>query len=768
MLRRVIRTGALPLPKHGNAMVEGSRELCRDLALRGAGLLSALLLSAILAVSALALSGKATLEAAPLPQAEGDLTSMASAWVRNDHAAVRLIAAEDRLDPEGRARLGLEFRLAPGWKTYWRSPGDAGLPPEIDWTGSENLTHTAFRWPLPERHVLFGLTTFVYGDTVILPIEAKAGDPSRPLDLRGRLTYLVCETVCIPYEADLALVLPASDRGQPGLTPHAAALAAFEARVPRVIDAESGLPPSSAGLSVGSARLVTGEGGHSLELAIASEFPLSAPDALVEGPPGLIFERPELVAGVDPGTGILRFPVTGTGVRSSLPPALALTVTLHDGDVATEQTVVAPVVGGGGSGLGLVWILALAVLGGLILNLMPCVLPVLSIKLVALVGHGGGDHGAIRFSFLMTAAGILFSFMVLAFGVMAVKAAGMAVGWGLQFQEPLFLAFMAAIITLFAANMFGWLSIPLPGFARGLGAGGDGGSSPAGSFATGAFATLLATPCSAPFLGTAVGFALTRGAGEIAAVFAALGLGLALPYLLVAAWPGLASHLPRPGRWMLWLRRVLGLALLVTAAWLLSILLVLIGPVGAGIVASLLVAGFLVLGLGSLRAEGGWLSRAGLVAVLLAMAIPASPWPIFSDSLAARGASGEAAVAWERFDRVALFNHLAEGRVVLVDVTADWCLTCQVNKAMVLERGAVARVLSEEGVVPMQADWTRPDPAIGRYLSGFGRFGIPFNVVYGPGAPSGIPLPELLSERTVLEALERAAGTRLAGAEYPH
>src|SRR5690606_10328334 len=262
--------------------------------------------------------------------------------------------------------------------------------------------------------------------------------------------------------------------------------------------------------------------------------------------------------------------------------------------VDAASPVAAPVeAAGAGDFAGLLPILALALLGGLILNLMPCVLPVLSIKLLAAVGHGGRESGAVRLSFLASAAGILTSFLLLAGAAIAVKSAGLTVGWGIQFQQPLFLAAMALLVTLFALNLFGLFEITLPGWlgaaAQGPGSG-PAGHSVAGHFLTGAFATLLATPCSAPFLGTAVGFALSRGAVEILAVFAALGLGLAAPYLLVAAAPALATRLPRPGPWMITLRRLLGIALAATAIWLLSVLAAQLGWASAAIALLLLLA----------------------------------------------------------------------------------------------------------------------------------------------------------------------------------
>jgi suppressor for copper-sensitivity B len=275
-------------------------------------------------------------------------------------------------------------------------------------------------------------------------------------------------------------------------------------------------------------------------------------------------------------------------------------------------------------------------------------------------------------------------------------------------------------------------------------------------------ATLLATPCSAPFVGTAIGFALARGPGEILAVFGAMGLGLALPYLAVAAAPGLARAIPRPGAWMLWVKRVLALALGLTALWLVSVIAAQAGMVVAGSVAAALAVLLLVLTLG-LRLLGrpvtlGTAALAVVAAVMIA-------------GFADRIGSGETATAdgstsgvpWVAFDRAALPGLVADGQVVLVDVTADWCITCKVNKRLVLDAEPVAGLLSRSGVLPVRADWTNPDPVISDYLASFGRYGIPFNVVYGPGAPDGVPLPELLTQQAVLDAIDRARGEAKPG-----
>jgi suppressor for copper-sensitivity B len=329
------------------------------------------------------------------------------------------------------------------------------------------------------------------------------------------------------------------------------------------------------------------------------------------------------------------------------------------------------------------------------------------------------------------------------------------VGWGIQFQQPLFLLGMVALLTLFAANLWGLFEIPLPGALSNLGGRGAGGSL-AGSFLTGAFATLLATPCSAPFLGTAVGFALAGRATDTLAIFLSLGLGMALPYLAVAAWPRVATRLPRPGAWMVVLRRVMGLALAGTALWLLTVL-----AAQRGLETAALVGGAMVLVVGLLAVARVIAGTGKAVAGIVALMVIGSGVLVAQPDAAISGKATTEA-HWRPWSTEETAKLVAEGKTVLVDVTADWCVTCLVNKAAVLDRGAVAELLGGGDVVALRADWTRPDPAIAAYLASFGRYGIPFNAVYGPKAPQGIALPELLTEGAVLNAVAAAGDTALA------
>ena len=717
--------------------------------------------AALLALAAFVLLSAPAASQSTAGMAAEQLVTAASDWQAGPKAKVRLVAATRAVGTLGTLPLGLEVELEPGWKTYWRSPGDAGIPPGVDWRGSGNIGAATFHWPAPARFDYFGIETFGYHDRVVFPIDVAVAEPGQPVTLRARADLLVCDDICIPHSMNLSLDLDAGP-ALPSL--EANLLARFRSLVP----GDGG----RAGLSFDSVAAGPAAPAALLTVAARSVVPFERPDLIVEGPENLLFAAPA----VEPAAGgtQARLTVAVRDAYDATKPvdltAQPLILTLVDGNRSMEARATpaggGPAAAAAAPGPSLLLIVGLALLGGLILNLMPCVLPVLAIKLLAVVGHGGGEKAAVRRGFLASTAGIVAAFALLAALAVGLKQAGLAVGWGIQFQQPLFVVAMVVILVLFACNMMGWFEIRLPGrvadaAARAGGSGPAHETSLAGNFLQGAFATLLATPCSAPFLGTAVGFALSRGALEIFVIFIALGVGMALPFLAVAAFPALATRLPRPGAWMNWLKRILALALLATALWLLSVLARQQSlPVAIAVAALLLVVGLLL----AMRRRLPATMAGGvpvLVVIVSALALAA---PLTLPALGIDGRRGVAPAAadsdWQVFDRAAVPRLVAAGHTVFVDVTADWCITCKVNKQRVIEAGTVAAALDGERVVRMRADWTSPDPAIADFLAAYGRYGIPFNIVYGPSAPSGIVLPELLTDASVLDALAEADRSR--------
>ncbi|TCS62656.1 protein-disulfide reductase DsbD family protein [Varunaivibrio sulfuroxidans] len=679
--------------------------------------------------------------------------SLASPWSSEQYATVRLESERIATGDKSAITLGLHFKLKEGWKIYWRAPGDAGYPPRIDWSGSQNLDGAHFIWPHPKRFSVLGFETMGYKNEVVLPIRARITDPTKPLVLHAKVDYLACAELCVPYTANITLNVP-SGPGAPSAEAHL--IQQYVSQVP--------LTGAAAPIAVKSAIFRPDPNDPDkgiLRITATARTPFVSPDVFIEGASELVFSAPKTTLnGVD---AILDVPVEGVKYLSAPFTGRKITLTVVDPPLSAQSDATvkagAPLATGPAhtGGVSLLAILGLALLGGLILNLMPCVLPVLSIKLLGVVRHGGGDVRDVRLSFIATSAGIVASFLVLAGALAGLKAAGTVIGWGIQFQQPWFLIAMTVIITLFAGNLWGFFEFRLPYAFSAIGTGGRDHQGLAGHFFSGAFATLLATPCSAPFLGTAVGFALARGTTEIFAIFAVLGIGLALPYLLVAAFPRLATRLPKPGRWMEVLRRILGFVLAATAIWLLSVLKAQVGDTAAILIGALMATSIGVLWLHKRLPErfapAGWAALLSLFIVAflvptMAFLRPATPQSQSTPALNA---------LWKPFDEAAISRLVAQGKTVFVDVTADWCITCQANKALVLSKDDIMKRLEAADVIAMEADWTQPNDAIARFLSRYDRYGIPFNIVYGPGAPKGVVLPELLTTDAVLNALNAAA-----------
>lgn len=708
--------------------------------------------AAILGLGAISTAGTASADSA------------ASAWAKTDHTQVRLVSASATTGDGPALRLGMQFKLQPGWKVYWRSPGDAGFPPHIDWKGSINLTNTKTEWPAPKRFSVLGLETLGYKDEVILPLSAKTVTPSQGASLKARVRYLTCNDICIPYEAKLSLELP------PGpMTPsaHAHSIDRYSARVPG--------DGAAHGLAITDLRSVEKAGKSVLRLVASAEGAFTAPDAFMEGVPGLAYGKPNINLSDDGRRAIIDIAVDGLdGLDDAKGQTLddrTFTVTLIDGKRTAEQQLTAKpgdvALDSGASnadqtahpatGPPSLWtILLFAILGGLILNLMPCVLPVLSLKLLSLVQHGGGEPADVRMGFLASAAGIITACLALAGVLAAMKAAGSVVGWGIQFQQPWFLIGLITLVTVFACNLWGFFEVRLPAFIGNAGTGHAEGVG--GHFLQGVFATLLATPCSAPFLGTAIGFALAGATADIFMVFAALGVGLALPYLAVATVPGLATRLPKPGTWMVKLRVVLGFALAATAIWLLTVLAGTSGADAALVTGALMGAAAMVLFVAHRPTGRGLKASAPALAGTFILALMVPSWlPAPATNSKTTALDG----IWQPFNEAAIPKLVAEGKTVYVDVTADWCLTCLVNKGVVLSDTRVQEILADKNVVAMIADWTKPNEAISRYLARYGRYGIPFNIVYGPKMPDGVVLPELLRPGLVLDAFGQAADIKI-------
>jgi suppressor for copper-sensitivity B len=691
--------------------------------------------------------------AAPL-HAASQSNMATGAWVGDPaYGEVRLVSAVSAMGNLQELPLGLEFRLAPGWKIYWRTPGEAGLPPTLDLQMANGAPlQSQIEWPVPKRFNAFGFDNFGYADAVILPVAVRGYDRGAALQIRGQIEALVCSDICVPLAGALRLDL-ADGPAEPSSM--AMVIAQFAAKVPR-IDALSPIKIATAWQS-----------GSQLKIGFAATSqPVT--EIFVEGPAGIAFKQPVFannIAVIDV-EGDLKTPLAGQTVD--------LTVIAGD-DFTTESIKVAkdaPLAGSFAAGkpmptdagaMAQFWtVIGFAFLGGLILNLMPCVLPVLAIKLAAIIEASGQSRGFVRLRFGAGAMGILSSFAILAAGLAALRLAGGQIGWGIQFQSPVFLAIMLLVLGLFTLNILDRFFLPIPAFLqasfRGDGQNTNGQNTnqqarPAilfGDFMAGMLATLLATPCSAPFVGSAVTVALTGDMAQLFAVFMAMGAGLAAPWGLVVLFPALVGFLPRPGHWMVWLKRGLAGLLIATMIWLGWLLQTIQGGPAALLLLGLI--GFVLLAILCRQKIGILLAGAGLFAGLAFLPAPA---------IVAPQANG---LVWQVWSNDASAAARAEGKLVFVDVTADWCITCKANKALVLETAPIAPMLAalvDDGkLVMLKADWTRPDPRIAAFLASHDRFGIPFNIIYGPKAPEGVLLGELLRADMVENALIKAGMTR--------
>lgn len=683
-------------------------------------------------------------------------------WQQAPHSAIRLVVAD--YSP-GHSDIALEFKIDDGWKMYWRHPGDAGFPPTISVSG-ENIENSSVKWPYPERAVdsQGGITleSYAYHRHLFLPLEIKAKDASQPLKGEIDISYGICKDICIPAHAKITLDVAS------GEVDHDAA-ALFEQAMQAIPQANG-----SHGLQIHTENVRWSGEGDTLKLAVevSSSVRLSEDaDLFVEGGDDFAFYKPRVTFLDDMhDRAQFVFPVKAFGEKKLGTVALHLTFasggeaveaalpagTVHyDARFAEHSREISSASNDATSGTSHTWfvILLFAWLGGLILNVMPCVLPVLSIKLLGVIRHGSGETSwHVRLSFLSAAIGIVVSFMVLATVVVVLKNAGMAVGWGFHFQQPYFLVVMVLILTLFAQNMWGLFEIKLPmALQDRVGRAGIHHQGLAGHFLSGALATILATPCTAPFLGTAVGFALSRGPFEIFSTFLAMSLGMATPYLLVTWRPQWVMHLPKSGNWMVAVKALMGILLVLTAAWLIWVLSGQLGAAAARVMAAWVVAL-------TIFQIPGFVSRNFLKRLLVGFVmLNIITLPSFFPAVAPKK---QEEIGWQAFDESRIAPLVAEGKVVLVDVTADWCLTCKFNEINVLHDDEVRARLSDGGIVAMRADWTSRNPEILQYLQAHGRLGIPFNIVYGPAHPEGIVLSELLTKSALFEALEKASGTK--------
>jgi thiol:disulfide interchange protein DsbD len=668
----------------------------------------------------------------PTPHVEAELVAEHTGWIAGATNWVAL-----RLKPEA------------GWHTYWRNPGDSGLPTTLAWTLPENWKAGDIAWPYPSTHRVGELTNYGYDTQTLhlVPLEVPAGTAGEQT-VRALAKWLVCKDICIPGQAELALTLPVSEIAT-----------ADPVWAQRFADTRQLLPqvePLAGHFAIegGEVRLQV----DAVELAGAAsvEFYPYADDLLNHAAQQRVALEGTVARFAQAQSPYLNDPprsVDGVVVVQGSSEKSAYTVAAQPGEVATvaKPAAQAPAPDLAGQAQGAVpdlWLaLGFALLGGLILNLMPCVFPVLSIKAVSVLESRRGDAAAERLHALAYTAGVVLSCVAAALAIILLREGGQQLGWGFQLQSPVFVALLAYLMLALGLSLSGLVQFG----TRLMGVGQElveqGGY--AGSFFTGVLAVIVASPCTAPFMGTALGFALTQPLAIALLVFAALGVGLALPFLLLGFFPKLGAWLPRPGHWMETFKQVMAFPLYLTVVGLLWVLGRQTGVDAVAIaLCGLVLLAFALWLWGS--AQRGIVRRALAAAVMLgALGLLAHP-AIVSPAPRAKAAAEQAVN--EAYSDARLAELRAAGRIVFVNFTADWCITCKVNEKVVFENASVKRVLAEKNVAWLTADWTTPDPAITAALERFGRSGVPLYLLYPPEGEPEI-LPQILTPDSMIEAV---------------
>jgi suppressor for copper-sensitivity B len=658
----------------------------------------------------------------------------ASPVVVTPQAQIQLVAGSYQ---KNQLLLGVDFQLEPGWKIYWRTPGDVGFPPQYDFSKSSNIADIDWQWPVPKREVekitdSYIAESYIYKERVVFPVLIEVKDPQVETVVSLQMDYAICKDICIPAQSSLQGTYIPGLYNQDGQS----VIQGFQRFVPSLF---------SAGIANVAKAYRVSENEVAIELNHANRLGKDV-DMFVESKAEVVYSNPKVNRSET--TTLFTYPIIFLTEDKTLSP---IKLTLSDGafvqefdvdtidplDIQHNQSATLKSEEGR-----LLVILLMALLGGLILNFMPCVLPVLSIKILGVLKQSSTKGSVIRLSFISAALGIIVSFILLSAGVLWLQALGKQVGWGFHFQEPLFIIFLIFILSFFAMNVWGWFPIRLP-FQLG---GGEGTGGLRSHFFSGMLATLLATPCTAPFVGTAVGFALTQGGYHVVTIFTFMGVGMALPYILLAVFPSCFKYFPQAGKWMIVFKNVMGWLLTITALWLIWVL-----SSQLGYLAAISVLCLVILKWFNVRFLGHENTLPRLMCILIVVLGFALPIQV-----AEQPDKVDIGEIWQPLEPQKIQQYVEQGKIVFVDITADWCLTCKVNKWTTLQRAEILELLSEDNVIAMQADWTNKNDEITAFLKENKRSGIPFNSVYGKKNPEGVVLPELLSVRLVRESVENA------------
>lgn len=694
--------------------------------------------------------------------------AMSGAWAQG-RSQVRLLLDSTSVKPGSALYAAVEITPLPGWHTYWRYPGDSGQRTKIEWTLPEGIVAGEIHWPVPHRLTESGLTTYVYEGRVVLPVRLTVR-PDRvagPVEISAKVSWLECDKECVPGRSSLTnqFLVGTATVASPDLATIERALA----QVPRP-DPSVAVTAAWDGAGDGDLRTLKVTVPRVPKRTLSAVFPYEGADADVA-------PVPELIPGPD-GATMVRMMVTRMGkewpvsVRALLVfgASQAIEAQISIG-AAVPAAIVMPSPDAPVPAVRSLWaMLGLAFVGGLILNIMPCVLPVIALKILGFVKQSGEQPGRVRFLGLVYTLGVLASFTVLALLVILIQGAGRNASWGMQFQNPVFLVAITTLVTLVALNLFGVFEVTLASTAVDTASGLASKGGAGGAFFNGVFTTVLATPCTAPFLGAALGFAFGQPPLILLLMFLVAGIGLATPYLLLSLQPAWLRFLPKPGNWMVTFKMIMGFPMMATVLWLLSLAPDHFGQDGVFWLGMFLLCVSLAAWLYGRQIQARQGNRAVAWAGIV-LAVAGGMGFILKGQLnldaqinwrspnpkAANAAMTKASITWEPWSPMAVDRARADGKPLLVDFTAKWCFTCRVNKAVAIEIPAVREKLKALGAVTLRGDYTREDPAIAMELKRFQRAGVPLVLVYSRN--SDLPpriLPEQLTAGLVLDALDWA------------
>jgi thiol:disulfide interchange protein len=693
------------------------------------------------------------------------LPAGAAAAETSDRAATeqveaQLVASVDAVYPGEEILLGVHQRIIPHWHTYWKNPGDSGIATVIDWILPQGASSGDILWPTPGRHSLGPVTNYGYENEVTLPARIKIPADAKPgerFTADAAVEWLVCREECLPQQVKLSLSLPIKDTGTQRKQGHP------------WIDAALAQQPSASPWSVQGS---VSQEGPTLRVNLPKEQAQQLHEAwFYPDQWGWIAQSTKQTSRYENGALVLPLhkgdapAKAGDTLSGVLVLKSSTNADAHGRSFIVQARLAAPGAAQAAtkpetqSDFSLLSALLFALLGGVILNLMPCVFPVLSIKALSLVGHAAHAPRETRLHGLAYTAGVLASFALLAGLLIALKAGGAQIGWGFQFQSPVFVLAVAYLMFAVGLNLSGLFEIG--GAITGVGSSLADKSGYSGSFFTGVLATVVATPCTAPFMAAALGYALSQPPLPLLAIFLSLGLGLALPYLLLTWWPRLQRLLPRPGLWMERAKQLFAFPMYAAAAWLVWVLAQQAGPTAVGTALAGMVALALAAWLyGNTRQQRPWLQHGGsaitalLVVTALAGGYAGVQW---QTAVSAANTTVATNKHWEAYSPERLQTLRDQGQPVFMNFTAAWCISCLVNERVALSDSSVVSAFKQSGITYLKGDWTNRDARITEILEKFGRSGVPLYVYYPAGAGSApVELPQILTPGIVLDAIRQA------------